>query len=502
MTDVTTWFTNAVDSELQNLANIPDENPNRPGSQFSICLIKLASLVNGSEGILSPDEIENAIKAALPQPYEARLSEKDLQRQWKRALQNAKPRQPKPAANGGSQAQAKPVLPSPAAPPQRTPNKFNAKNPKTHDYIAALKHLGIEMRLNELDDTIEVNQQPITDPMLAIIKNRLRDLGFSSMSQAMDAMLEMAYKNRYNPIRNYLDTLQWDGKDHIAQLLSFWVDTTGFAKTALTRWLIGSVAKIYKGGQNFMLVIDGPQGLGKSYFARWLCPVPEFFIEGPIQPNDKDDQIRACNHWIWEVAELQATTRRADREALKSFITQRRHTYRSPYGRYSVTKQATASFLGTINEDGAGFLTDRTGNRRFVVIRFTANNHKYATVCDHQQLWAQAKALFDAGEPWELTPAESATRDALNAEYQVETLTEILFWENYTIDPTSGVYTSITEIIQTLEAVGLKTSRITEMELARIMTQAGARRTRPREAGKRTTAYVGVAPVEKARIDL
>ena len=98
------------------------------------------------------------------------------------------------------------------------------------------------------------------------------------------------------------------------------------------------------------LVLDGPQGIGKSFLVRWLCPKERYYIEGGINTEDKDSLIRLASKWIWEVGELQATTRKADREALKDFISRRDVTVRPAYGRYDIVKPALASFIVTINE--------------------------------------------------------------------------------------------------------------------------------------------------------
>ena len=47
----------------------------------------------------------------------------------------------------------------------------------------------------------------------------------------------------------------------------------------------------------------------------------EYYHEGAINPEDKDCRIRLMSTWIWTVSELGATTRKNDREALKSFLT-------------------------------------------------------------------------------------------------------------------------------------------------------------------------------------
>ena len=84
-----------------------------------------------------------------------------------------------------------------------------------------------------------------------------------------------------------------------------------------------------------MLVLSGAQGKGKSYLAKWLCPLPDMFIESAIYPDNTDHLKYLASRWIWAVDELGATTRRADIEGLKAFITKDVATFRAVYARYS-----------------------------------------------------------------------------------------------------------------------------------------------------------------------
>lgn len=375
--------------------------------------------------------------------------------------------------------------------------EINVLKPATKDYLLAFKKLGYTFRLNMLDNTLEVNGQPMSDPVAALVRNRMRDLGLANSSRIMDACLETAWEKRYNPIVEYLSGLEWDGDDHILHLCSYLDETTGMGVVAIHRWLIGSVAKIFQNAQNFMLVIDGPQGVGKSHMARFLCPLPRYFVEGPINPDDKDSRIRLANKWIWEVSELQSTTRRADREALKSFISEQVVTVRPAYGKYDLVVPATASLIGTINEDGSGFLTDTTGNRRFVIICVEKIDRAYAHEVNIQQLWAQAVAMYRSGEPWQLQPAERMAQETINEEYQMQSIVEVVFWENYTIDFDYKQPTRLLDIIQQLENAGVKTSqRHIELQLNRLLKQAGCKRTRPRDDnGQRLTSFLFVKPI-------
>jgi predicted P-loop ATPase len=221
----------------------------------------------------------------------------------------------------------------------------------------------------------------------------------------------------------------------------------------LKRWLIGAIAKAYQAEQNRMLVLDGPQDVGKSHFARWLCkPLQGLFVEGPINPDNKDDQIRLMRSWIWEVAELGSTTRRADQEALKYFLTMRQVTVRKPYGKFDIVKPALASFIGTVNNE-AGILNDPTGSRRFMVAKLLSINWDYVLL-DVNQVWAQAKALYDAGETWKLQDADADLATQANEDYQIEDplLSYVLRRFDITGDPANRLETA--EILRELHLDG------------------------------------------------
>ena len=124
---------------------------------------------------------------------------------------------------------------------------------------------------------------------------------------------------------------------------------------------------------NFILVLAGAQDAGKSHFARYMCPLPAATLSSGT--SRLATKIVACSvprAMVWEVMELGATTRRADVEALKAHITQTTVSKRAAYGRYDTVRPAVASYIGTVNPDGGGFLSDTTGNRRFAVAEITA----------------------------------------------------------------------------------------------------------------------------------
>lgn len=71
-----------------------------------------------------------------------------------------------------------------------------------------------------------------------------------------------------------------------------------------------------------------------------------------------------------------------------------------PYGRTIVDVPRQCVFMGTVNpEEGVGYLKDQTGNRRFWPVMCGLCDIA-GIVADRDQIWAEAKARYLAGEKW------------------------------------------------------------------------------------------------------
>jgi hypothetical protein len=371
----------------------------------------------------------------------------------------------------------------------RTPNRI-----LSGEYIEQLAKIGYEFKMLELDYTIEVNGEPLNDAIEAEIRTRLRDTGFDKVNVARDAYIAHAYQHRYHPIKDYLEAQTWDGQDHISALAKHFADKDQVFYPWLRKWLIGAVARVYQEGTfNRVLILAGEQDLGKSYFVRWLTSGvgSKFYTDSGIDPENKDHLLRLMNTWVWEVGELNATTSKADRNALKSFLSREQVRERVPYGRNDIIRPALTSFIATANPD-SGFLNDPTGNRRFASCELTFIAWEYATKINVNQVWAQAKHLFDSGEEWRYSGDEKDQVNTINARYEIEN--PVYSWlEEITETATDDIFTPTTKIIEQLRNRGVRGSdKALAGDIASFMRRLGVERFTGRDDGKLARGWRGV----------
>ena len=341
------------------------------------------------------------------------------------------------------------------------------KKTKPSHYTKALAAFGYEFSVNDMNDMIYINGNRMSDLLMSKIMTGLREFDYKSKEVAVDAMSSMALENKFHPIKDYLSSLTWEGwkdgdtwngVDHIKNLCEYIQDKDGVFPHILRKWLVGAVGRVLgprPGQQHPMLVLDGPQGIGKSRLVWWLgSPLPAFYIQNAINTNDKDFLISLCSKWIWEVEELGATLRKSDVESLKAFLSKEVINVRKPYGHDEIVKPATASFIGTINSSG-GFLADPTGSRRFRVCTLTSINWDYDKHIDVNQVWAQAVALFRGGETWELDRDLQEKMIEINNRYDVDDPIQFDIFDTFNVEPAAkDHFTATAQIIHRLRVDG------------------------------------------------
>lgn len=315
---------------------------------------------------------------------------------------------------------------------------YNPKDPA--DYKTLLADEGFLFRYNEVSNRIE-----FFDPTTNQYQNYAdRDMAFFRLfakkhqmykNDMLDSIMVLASDNRYHPIKLYFNGLQWNRQNNIKELSSFLkADDPMICEIFLRKWFIGAVVKVYENGlRNPVLVLDGGQNIGKSTFARKLCPDPIYFQEGSIRPDEKDHEIKLTQKLVWEIGELENTTSKSAVGALKDFLSRVNVSVRIPFDKYPISQPAMTSFIGTINEM-AGFLNDDSGSTRFRVLRIENIDFGYNNL-DIGQCWAEAVAAYHAGERSDLDAPTEAISNLIKQNYQVPNPIEDAILQYFTIDP-------------------------------------------------------------------
>lgn len=221
--------------------------------------------------------------------------------------------------------------------------------------------------------------------------------GIQSKQNCEDALKQTVKANSFHPVRDYLNSLSWDGVSRIDTLL---VDYMGaedneYTRFAIRKWLCGAVARIFVPGIKFdyMLVLTGPQGVYKSTFFNYLS---KGWFTDSIQEVEGNQAIeKLMNSWIIEFGELQAFSK-AETNAIKRFITSQEDRTRLAYAKRTSYLKRQCVFAGTTNK--SEFLKDDTGDRRYWPVNVTAEGRTKDVREDLpkevDQIWAEAIYLW------------------------------------------------------------------------------------------------------------
>ncbi|MDU1314486.1 MAG: virulence-associated E family protein [Clostridium septicum] len=234
--------------------------------------------------------------------------------------------------------------------------------------------------------------------------------GILSTAKCADALALSFEKNSYHPVKDFFNSLLWDGEKRVDTLFIDYLgaEDNSYVRTVTRKILTAAVARIFKPGIKFdnMPVLAGPQGIGKSTIIKKLGQ--DWYSDSLTTVSGKEAYEQLQGVWIIEMGEMMAT-KKADIEATKHFLSKTEDIYRVAYGRRTSRFKRQCVFLGTTND--REFLRDKTGNRRFWPIDVGINK-RTKTVFDDltnyeiNQIWAEALELFKSEEKLYLTGEE------------------------------------------------------------------------------------------------
>ena len=211
-------------------------------------------------------------------------------------------------------------------------------------------------------------------------------------------------EHAYHPIRDYLNSLQWDGIHRIKSVFSDFLGATDnlYTQSIAIITFVGAVARVFEPGVKFdtCTVFVGKQGIGKSKFIGKIAVKPEWFTDGVTTFDGKDFYESIQGKWIIELGEGTAF-QKSIKERSKQAIASQQDFYRKPYGRHPEERPRQCVFFGTTNN--YDFLKDETGDRRYYPIdvniaKASKNLDKELTPEYVALLWAEALQLYKGGQ--------------------------------------------------------------------------------------------------------
>lgn len=313
-----------------------------------------------------------------------------------------------------------------------------------------------------------------------------------------EAALIVASRNSYHPIKNYLEALEWDGTPRIHNWLSEYCKTqeNDYTKAIGQKVLLAALSRIYNPGTKFdyVLVLEGPQGIGKSTFVSILGKY--WYGDILIDPYSKDTVDALRGKWIIEISEMECAKREVT--ALKRFISCVSDRVRPAYARTTQDFPRQCVFIGTINpENGRGYLKDPTGNRRYWPVYLEAIDFVRLR-SDIDQIWAEAVQVYKKGDfklYLDTKELQDFARKQADERFETDPIEEVI--GNYLVDTNRERITN--QEIMT-DCLMMSVSRLDKFFAGRIacaMNRLGYAYKLARYQGRTQRCYVKISSLEQ-----
>lgn len=297
------------------------------------------------------------------------------------------------------------------------------------------------------------------ESMLTHITDQYARLGVrTGNSRVHEHISQIADANKYNAAKYYLECnyMIYGGCKGIDDLIAAFTlkNDCGLCRSLVRKWLCQCVAMAHNEqgayGADGVLVLKGPQGIGKTTFFRKCCSIGmRYFTEGAFFDGSKDKVMANTSAWITELGELPRSMK--DNDAMKAFITSATDKYRAPYDKKEDEHPRFTSFGATTNEEV--FLKDEKNRRYWTLAVEKIDIHKLNAV-SFEQVWAEAYEDFrkHGQQGFRLTAEERRQMDIINETYRVESEEERLIrdlfdWEQPVEEWKEYTATQIAEMI-------------------------------------------------------
>ena len=260
-----------------------------------------------------------------------------------------------------------------------------------------------EWKLIEDADICTFRKRMAADTGKRILKPDVRDIIMSD------------YSHRVHPIRDYIRSLpEWDKQDRVGQLAAYvhadavqedqtLEEAQELLRWALHKWLVATVAGWLSDDacNQTIFTLIGPQGVYKTTFFRYLLPSPlrSYYLENSSNSfSSKDDQIALVENCL-------------------------------PYDKFVKAKHRLASLCATGNQER--FLTDETGNRRWLCFHVSSIDDPRKWELDYEQLYAQLRDEYLSGFAYWFDKPEEQRMKAQNNYFRIISDEEMLISQRF-----------------------------------------------------------------------
>ena len=243
------------------------------------------------------------------------------------------------------------------------------------------------------------------------------------------------------------------------------------------KWFVAMVASwmLDEVVNHTVLVLVGRQGIYKTTWLDHLIPpeLRDYSSKLPLSGQiSKDDRLRLCENVMLNIDELDAICGR-EMNIVKSLLTSTEVNERAAYGRLKERRVRLASFCASTNN--REFLTDVTGNRRWLPFEVESIQNPFYTTLPYQVLYAQAKQLVESGYfTYWFEPDEIELLEQHNEEFRVQEGEEQLLMLLFDIPAEGkGKFMTTAEISEKLVTYGNIKKPIGLRQLGNILSNKG-----------------------------
>lgn len=335
-----------------------------------------------------------------------------------------------------------------------------------------------------VNESIQVPMRELSRRDINTISHEAALEGVNATTKEVAELLESDFVKRYNPIEEWLFGLpQWDGHDHIGDLLQRVPTDNPYWMELGRRWFLSMVAHWYKFEWEYANstapILVGAQGYRKSTFCKLILP-PEFrsYYADSIDFRDDNEAERFLSRFL--LINIDEYDKLSERQvALVKHIFQKTEVaMRQMHSENIAKRRRYASFIGTTNE--AAILRDPTGSRRYLCLNVTAPIDVTPNV-NYQQLYAQAMALIPGKERCYINEEDEALIREQNRGFQMQMPLEQIFLDFYQVpvDLDDGEWVRPTEIMAQLKQHPVFVSGMNNFKtLNTVLTQLNAHKRR------------------------